>query len=169
MPPMSVNKKLYLEKQNEDLKLTELEGSLIAKSIPFQKIYQLPKSRWTALSDKVINVPINDQDIIETVDRLPKTPKEARLVGVSLKRKLEYKNPHKRQLVDPRKIMEMLKLLKESGNPYYQFYNDLHDFKERCRKEDPDGFQVLFPDDIEILPVAATRQQKCWSNLVVCL
>ena len=95
MPPMSVRNRLSLQPQDENLNLTELEATLIAKNIPFQKIYQLPKSRWTALSDKVINVPINDEDIVKTVDLLPKTPKEARLVGVSLKRKLEYKNTHK--------------------------------------------------------------------------
>ena len=105
---MSLKNKLSLQSQDENMKLTELEGSLIAKNIPFQKIYQLPKSRWTALTDKVINIPINDEDIINTVQMLPRTPKEARLVGVSLKRKLEYKNTHKRQLVDPRKILGML-------------------------------------------------------------
>ena len=91
---MSVKNKLILQTQDETLRLTELEGSLIAKNIPFQKIYQLPKSRWTALTDKVINVPINDEDIVHTVEMLPKTPKEESLVGISLKRKLEYKNTH---------------------------------------------------------------------------
>jgi hypothetical protein len=42
------------------LKLTKLDGDLIAKSIIFQKIYQLPKSRWTALKNRLINIPIND-------------------------------------------------------------------------------------------------------------
>ena len=68
MPPMSVKNNLSLQVQDDNLKLTELEGSLIAKNIPFQKIYQLPKSRWTALTDKVINIPINDEDIINTVE-----------------------------------------------------------------------------------------------------
>ena len=61
MPPMSVKNNLELDHLNENLMLTELEGALIAKLIPFQKIYQLPKSRWTALKDRVINVPINDK------------------------------------------------------------------------------------------------------------
>ena len=90
MPPMSVKNKLRLETQDESLKLTELEGSLIAKNLIFQKIYQLPKSRWTALTDKIINVPITNEDILNTVESLPRTPKEAGLIGVALKRKLEY-------------------------------------------------------------------------------
>ena len=88
--------------EDQNLKLTELEAALIAKSIIFQKIFQLPKSRWTALKDKVINIPINDEDIINTLDQLPRLPKEAGLIGVALKRKQEYKNTHKHQLINPK-------------------------------------------------------------------
>ena len=64
MPPMCVMNGLKLidtdkELCEQNLELTELEGALIAKNIIFQKIFQLPKSRWTALKDRVINVPIN--------------------------------------------------------------------------------------------------------------
>ena len=52
IPPMSAMNGLQLSEtderiEQEGLTLTELEGALIAKSIIFQKIYQLPKSRWT--------------------------------------------------------------------------------------------------------------------------
>ena len=62
LPPMSAMNGLQLAEtdemiKEEGLKLTELEGALIAKSIIFQKIYQLPKSRWTALKDRLINIP----------------------------------------------------------------------------------------------------------------
>ena len=76
---------------HEGLKLTELEGALIAKTIIFQKIYQLPKSRWTALKDRLINIPINDDDIVNTLEQIPRTPRDAGLIGVALKRKKEYK------------------------------------------------------------------------------
>ena len=56
MPPMSVKNKLKLEELDENMLLTDMEGSLIAKNLLFAKIYQLPKSRWTALLDKIINV-----------------------------------------------------------------------------------------------------------------
>ena len=60
MPPISSLNGLALTETDEDIKkqkleLTELEGALI-----FQKIFQLPKSRWTALKNKVINFPINE-------------------------------------------------------------------------------------------------------------
>jgi hypothetical protein len=52
MPPMSIKNGLqlsetYKEIKDQNLQLTELDGALIAKNIIFQKIYQLPKSRWT--------------------------------------------------------------------------------------------------------------------------
>ena len=134
---MSVKNNLTLVGQDESLKLTELEGSLIAKNLIFQKIYQLPKSRWTALTDRIINVPITNEDILNTVESLPRTPKEAGLIGVALKRKLEYKNTHKRQLVNPHKILKMLALLRRAGNPHYQLHDDFHTYQERCREKDP--------------------------------
>ena len=77
MPPMSTGNGLKLaetDKQIKDqgLELTELEGALIARNIIFQKIYQLPKSRWTALKDRVINVPINEDSIITKCRELQK-------------------------------------------------------------------------------------------------
>ena len=51
IPPMSAMNGLRVHEQDPELKLTELEGNLIAKNIVFMKIFQLPKSRWTALKD----------------------------------------------------------------------------------------------------------------------
>ena len=72
MPPMSTMNSLKLKEtdkqiHDQNLQLTELEGALIAKNIIFQKIYQLPKSRWTALTDRVVNVPINENSFINTL------------------------------------------------------------------------------------------------------
>ena len=112
IPPMSAMNGLQLHEtdamiEHEGLKLTELEGALIAKTIIFQKIYQMPKSRWTALKDRLINIPINDDDIVNTLAQMPRTPKDAGLIGVALKRKKEYKNSHKNQLIDPQKLFRM--------------------------------------------------------------
>ena len=130
LPPMAAKNNLELDSQDESLQLTELEGSLIAKNIIFQKIFQLPKSRWTALTDKIVDVPITDEDINNTMALLPRTPKEAGLIGVAFKRKLEYKNTHKNQLVNPEKILRMLNLLKRSGNPYYKVHDEFGAYQE---------------------------------------
>ena len=50
IPPMSVCNGLDIIKSNDpELQLSELENNLIALRIMFQKIYYLPKSRWTGL------------------------------------------------------------------------------------------------------------------------
>ena len=139
LPPMSAMNGLQLKETDEIIKkeglaLTELEGALIAKSIIFQKVYQLPKSRWTALKDRLINIPINDDDIVNTLEQMPRTPRDAGLVGVALKRKKEYKNSHKNQLIDPNKLFKMLEKLKRNGNTYYQFYDDYNQYQSRCKE-----------------------------------
>ena len=154
IPPMSIANGLKLtetDKQIHDqkLELTELEGALISKNIIFQKIYQLPKSRWTALKDRVINVPINEDSIINTLEQMPRTPKDAGLIGVALKRKKEYKNTHKHQLVDPEKLFRMLSKLKKSKNPHYKFYDDYNVYQGRCKTADPVGYEVLFNQDYD--------------------
>ena len=154
VPPMSVMNGLKLDESDKQLKdqelqMTELEGALIAKNIIFQKIYQLPKSRWTALKDRVINVPINENSIINTLEQLPRTPQAAGLIGVALKRKIEYKNNHKHQLVNPDKLFKMLDKLKRYKNPYYQFYDDYNIYKSRCKTSDPEGYNIIFTDEIK--------------------
>ena len=151
IPPMSAMNGLQLNEtdemiEEEGLNLTELEGALIAKTIIFQKIYQLPKSRWTALKDRLINIPINDDDIVNTLEQMPRTPKDAGLIGVALKRKQEYKNSHKQQLVDPQKLFRMLDKLKRHRNKHYQFFDDYNSYESRCKETDPTGYNVVFEE-----------------------
>ena len=64
VPLMSNQNKLQLMDLSnfEELHLTELENSLIALNIIFQKIFKLPKSRWPAMKDKTVNIPIFQTD-----------------------------------------------------------------------------------------------------------
>ena len=66
----------------------------------FQKIYYLPKSRWTGLKDRVINIPIEKESLMNTIEKLPRLTAESGLVEVKLKRKIEYKQSHKREYVE---------------------------------------------------------------------
>ena len=113
------------------------------------KIFQLPKSRWTALKDKIINVPIKEDDILNTMTQLPRTPNEAGLIEVDLKRKVEYQGSHKKQLIDPNKCYKMLEMLKRRRNPYYQFYDDYNTFTNRCRKIDKRGYSFVFDEEVD--------------------
>ena len=52
-----------------ELVLTEFGQQLKAKNILFMKIVQLPKSRMSAIKDKVINVPLTDTDLQTTTNQ----------------------------------------------------------------------------------------------------
>ena len=149
LPAMAVQNGLQLTKLDDDCQLTELENNLIAQVINFQYIYQLPKSRWGATKKQMISVPVSQDTVRETIEQLPRLPKDAGLIAVDLKRKMGYSNSHKKEMIDPEKIMRVLQILKESGHPYYQFCDDFNSdaYKDRCREEDKQGYDLLFDLD----------------------
>ena len=79
-----------------------------------------------AVSDNVVNVVVEDNDIIRTQESLPRTPNEADLVVTDFKRKLEMKNTVMRRYVDIRKLGLALIALKNTGHPSYQFVVEMH-------------------------------------------
>ena len=85
-----------------------------------------------ACKDRLINIPIGTDDVLNTLQKLPRTPKEAGLLEVKLKRKLDYKNTHKQAYIDPKKMYKALEFLKNTGHPDYQFYDDYQAYKKRC-------------------------------------
>ena len=144
------------------LKLTELENNLIALNIIFQKFHLKPKSRLSGTHDRLVNIPIGEQDIIQTVKNLPRTQAEAGIIEVSLKRKLEHKTTHIMQLIDTRKIYKYLNFLKnDAKNKNYHFYDDLNVFMERCEEEDPEGFKMVqTPQEDELFENLDSCQDK---------
>ena len=130
-----------------EIKLTELENNLIARNIIFQKIHKLPKSRWSGTHDRLVNVPVGPQDVLNTIESLPRTPAEAGIIPilpVKLKRKLEYKTTHLIQLIDTDRIFKYLEYLCKMGHPSYKFYDDWNVYKQRCKVEDPSGCYLIF-------------------------
>ena len=148
IPSMSVANGLHLVNIEEDNHLTELENNLIAQNINFQYIFCLQKSRWAATRKQMISVPVTPEAVLKTIQILPRLPREAGLVELKLKRKKEYERSHKKEFVDPEKIMKVLLMLKKSGNPYYQFYDEHNNYEQRCKDQDANGYQLLFGDDI---------------------
>ena len=144
MPSMAVQNGLQLKEINECCNLTELENNLIAQIIIFQYIICLPKSRWAATKKQMISVPVPPETVLDTVQQLPRLPRESGLIPVQLKRKMEYNANHKREYIDPEKIIRALEYYRKCGNPYYKIFDDLESYQSRCNEEDTQGHDFLF-------------------------
>ena len=117
------------------------------------KIHRKPKSRMTAIKDRVVCIPIDSETINETLQKLPRLPKDAGLVPIKLKRKQTYKQSHLQEWVNVEKVHRCLLLLKNFGHKEYQFYTpeDLESYVSRCKEDDSDGYEMLFePDEFEM-------------------
>ena len=99
IPSMSVNNGLRIVNIEQNCHLTELENNLIAQNINFQYIFCLQKSRWAGTKKQMISVPVAPETIQETVQQLPRIPREAGLVEVKLKRKIIYDGCHKKNVL----------------------------------------------------------------------
>ena len=154
MPPTCQNNKLQIKEAEELLRLNKFDNMLIARIILFMFISQLPMSRMEALKGKVTLVPIQEEDIVKTVaagEAFPRTPTAAGLVTYELRKKQEYRQTVGRpQLVNPKSLVDALKVLRESGNPYFQLdIEDVDKYFQRCVEEDPQGAGVAFPEMAE--------------------
>ena len=137
----------YTDEQLRELglKLTELEAVLVAPNILFQKIYELPKSRWTSLDGRVVNVPISKDSRLSTIEqmKLPRTPLEGEVIIVELKRKKEYKGSVYKELVNADRMYYFLRKMKEWNNPHFKEILDPADYKASCKESDPTGFELI--------------------------
>ena len=146
---MSVENGLKTITVPDNLNLSELENNLIAKVIPFQKVFKLPTSRMAAVKDKIVNIPIHESHIVSTFQSLPKTPKDGGLIEVKLKRKQEYKNAHNQAYINPERLFKAMNYLKEMGNPHYQFFESDKEYRAKCKSIDPEGYTLLYADGEE--------------------
>ena len=145
IPAMAVANGLQLNHPDRPI-LTELENNLIARTINFQKMVLLPKSRMAAVKGRMISIPIGPSDIMSTAKQLPRLPSEAGIIPIKLKRKKEYKSHEKSEWVRPEQIFLALRYLAKAKNPYYQFYDDEKTYKARCRIKDQRGLRLLEDD-----------------------
>ena len=158
MPPMSNKNDLQLFDVSNipDLHLSPLENALIALNICFQMIFQTAKSRWNKTKKQLVNIPINEQDVVNTLDAMPRTPQQAGVVNVQLKHKKSMTTSHCQQFVDVEKLHRALHLLKGIGNPFYQDISDRlgqsNEYQERCRQDDPNGYEFLFGEGENVDP-----------------
>ena len=99
MPPMCAQNGLKVEQIPEEFKdMTQLEQDCCATNKLFMKITIKGKMRWKNRKEKIVNVPVKDSDILNTVSALPRLPDEAGLVELKWQYKKEWKTPYKAQL-----------------------------------------------------------------------
>ena len=75
MPTLRYSNGLQADNIPKELQLSDLEAVLIAKRIIFLKIFPLPTSRWRAVIDKAVNVPIDDEDLLQTLNKVKSLPR----------------------------------------------------------------------------------------------
>ena len=150
-PSNSVGNGLQFDRIPPPLRdMTDLERQLISKTMLFMKIRPLPRSRMDGITDRVINVPLLDADVSNTIASFPRTPDESHLVTVRLKRMLGLKNVHKEAFVRPFVLEQALDMLQSMGNPHYLNINrrarDDSEFLPTIPEVDEDSEEI---DDVE--------------------
>ena len=94
IPALSVKNGLYVEEIPPELHLTPLENQCIARNVLFMKLKELPKTRMKGMIDRTVLVPIEDSEVMNTMETLPRTLEESAVVGVDFKRMKGMKNVH---------------------------------------------------------------------------
>ena len=83
-------------------------------------------------NDRVINVPIPDDDVVKNVTSLPRTSQNDGYVVVSLKRKKSLKKTEMKQKLQPEKLLEGLEYLRKNHPDYKDIVpiDIIHEFLE---------------------------------------
>ena len=142
LPPLAAKNGLSIEPMPDHLNLSELEAVLCSRNIIFAKIHSLPR-RWCAGSkEKVVNVPINSDDLRNTLDKIknfPRQPLEGGLLSVKLKRKLSWKAHHLHKVINREKVIGAAQHFKEIGHPLYQDIDINQNYTPEFQFDEPDS------------------------------
>ena len=161
LPAMAELNKLKLSPIPEECQMTELENNLIARTINFQKIILLKKSRWAGRKGRMVSVPIPPEEMMNTIKQLPRLPSEASLIAVKLKRKKQYTGHEKHEMISPEKIFKALSYLKKKGHPSYRDVEIDNKYMERCKNNDKEGYKLITGDiDDEINLESLNNEQE---------
>ena len=80
------------------------------------------------MKDKTVNIPIYETDVLDTVKSLPRTPRDAGIIPINLKRKLEYKNSHMTQYISVPKFFKAIKNPERHGKPLLPVHSNISKF-----------------------------------------
>ena len=112
-----------------------LEEALIARILLFIKIFSLKSSLMPAIKDKVVVIPLDEKDVLNTVNSLPRLPSESGIIDIQWKRRIGQKNCHLQAKVDPERIFNALKFLKKCGNKHYLNSQTQEEYETSCKYE----------------------------------
>ena len=82
--------------------------------------------------------PISDPTLytlaLNTINTILRTPTEAGILPVKVKRKLEYRSSYKEEFVSIPKIIGALRILHKVRHPEYRFLTEemIKDYEQRC-------------------------------------
>ena len=168
MPPMAFANSLQPAVIPDCLRnLTNLEKQLIVKNLIFIKIRQLPKTRMMAMNDRVINVPINDDNIARRVKSLPRTEENSGMINVGLKRKLNMKNYHKYGLINPVRVFKACEYLVNHHPDYKNIkLQKYEEWAKKCpslfkQSESDEENQEKSSDENEETEKIGNENEKC--------
>ena len=149
LPPKSVVNSLASVFVPEEARLRSyLEEALIARVLLFIKIFSLRTSLMPAMKDKCIVIPLESEDISDTIDSLPRIPSQSGIIDIQWKRRLSQKTSHLQAKVCPDRIFNALNFLKDSGNKFYQQIHTRDQYEKYCMEKDPVGFNIIFGEKI---------------------
>ncbi len=103
------------------------------------KIVSLPKGRQAGIRGGVVNVPITADKVCNS---LPRTPNNAGIIALKLKRKLSYKGYVSYKNIRPNAVKDALSKLK-TINEFYSHVEDNAEWKDQCSSEDADIWNTL--------------------------
>ncbi|XP_061170416.1 uncharacterized protein LOC133179738 [Saccostrea echinata] len=144
IPPQALYNDMEVSDIPEELaKLTSLERRLISRRYPFMKMLALPKGKQSGIKGAVVNVPVNEENV---VNKLPRLPNEAGVIPLRLKRKIVYKTHEKFEYIRPNYIKDALNWLREN-NELYKDITIYENWETKCSENDKELWTELTTND----------------------
>ena len=104
--------------------LSYIENMMIKMILPFVKVRQLWPTKMLAQYAKIANIPISDNDILNTNIRLPRMADDLGTINVTLKRDFKYGAFRHPEVIRPNIVNKALKEL-QKRHKYYTFFKGL--------------------------------------------
>ena len=135
-PTLSIANGMVLDEIPEELKkATDLEQQLFARMLVFTKIVKMPKNFMPGMTGKMINVPLEQSDISNTMKVLPRCVDDSGIVALQLRKHQKLGSVYAESFIRPAVCLNAVQKLKELGNPHYVNVETDENFMEKGKKD----------------------------------